>query len=309
MNKDKLLKYKQYITEKIDPWKLKIGIKSFNRLPEESITIHGDLKDLSAELTKEFSNINLPYTKLLSFGGIEVDIKIIQSNRNYSSVDWIKFLRGDNEILIEVEPNYDINYVISTIIHEIRHMIDFTDENLNSGLSSFDIDKNLRRYNIDIFNEFYVLVYISLEHELVARNNQIYPYIKFKNLKKEDSIQILKQSFIWKALQMLKEFDYEKFINKFDQQVLINITNSFIKDCLYDHDQNIENESDLIKFYKVWDEYFNEVSNNWEELLLREVELVYERKAILEPNLIRYEFILKNIWEKLKSNYRNKQLK
>ena len=68
------------------------------------------------------------------------------------------------------------------IIHEIRHMIDFTDENLNTGLSSFDMDKNLRRYNIGVFNEFYKLVYISLEHELVARNNQIYPYIKFKNL-------------------------------------------------------------------------------------------------------------------------------
>ena len=300
MSKSNLLKYKQYLKEALDPWKLKVGIKSFNKQPEELLTINGDLKDLSKELTQELQNISLPYIKLLNFGGIEVDIKIIQSNRYYSSVNWIKFLKDDYEIVIEVEKNYDINYVISTIIHEIRHMIDFTDENLNTGLSSFDIDKNLRKYNIDIFNEFFILVYISLEHELVARNNQIYPYIKFKELKKEQSIEILKKSFIWDALVNLKKFDYENFIIKFEEHDLLKITNSFIKDCLYDKETQVVNMDDLISFYKTWDEYFNEMSNTWEKILLSEFDKVYERKATLNYEHKNYRDILKEMWFKIK---------
>jgi hypothetical protein len=299
INKDRLKKYGEYLKEALDPWKLKQGIKSFNRQKEDVLTIYGDLKDLSYELTKELTNIKLPYSKLLNFGGIEVDIKIIQSNKYYSSVDWIKFLKGDNEIIIEVKQDYDINYVVSTIIHEVRHMIDFTDENLNSGLSSFDIDKNIRKYNIDKFNEFFELVYISLEHELVARNNQIYPYIKFKNLKKEESLNILKQSFIWTALTKLKSFDYINFVNKFDNDLLVKITNNFIKDCLYDNETIIENKDELLSFYKVWDEYFRETSKKWHDLLLREVDIIYERKVSKDCFYDYKEFINK-IWRNIK---------
>jgi hypothetical protein len=70
INKDKLLKYGQYLKESLDPWKLKQGIKSFNRLPEDLLTIPGDLKDLSEKC--------------------------------------------DYEIIIEVEKDYDINYLVST---------------------------------------------------------------------------------------------------------------------------------------------------------------------------------------------------
>jgi hypothetical protein len=302
INKDRLFKYAEYLKESMDPWKLKQGIKSFNRLPENILTIPGDLKDLSKELTIELTNVSLPYKKLINFGGIEVDIEIKKSNRYHSSVDWFKFLRGDYEIIIEVENNYDINYVVSTIIHEIRHMIDFTDENLNSGLSSFDMDKNLRKYNIDIFNKFYILVYISLEHELVARNNQIYPYIKFKNITKDESLNILKKSFIWKALEMLEDFDYKSFINNFDENILIDITNRFIKECLYDGDTILENRDELIKFYQIWCEYFNGVSNKWKELLFREVDMIYERKCKMVNNFIKHQDILNSIWSEIRIN-------
>lgn len=296
INKDKLLKYAEYLNETLDPWKLKQSIKSFNRQKEDILTINGDLKQLSYELTNELDNIKLPYSKLLNFGGIEIDIEIKQSNKYYSNVDWLKFLKGDYELIIEVEEDYDINYVISTIIHELRHMIDFTDENLNSGLSSFDIDRSLRKYNIDIFNEFFILVYISLEHELVARNNQIYPYIKFKKLSKEESIEILKQSFIYKALNKLNSFDYNNFIKKFKNDTLIQVTNSFIKDCLHDNETTINNEDDLISFYKTWDEYFREISEKWYNLLLREVDIIYERKIYI-TGCDDYNDVIREIWK------------
>jgi hypothetical protein len=298
MNKKLLKKYSEYLKEALNPWKLKQGIKSFNRLSDEQLTIYGDLKDLSIELTKGFENINLPYSMLINFGGIELDLKIIKSNRYYSNIDWIKFLNGDYEIVVEVIENYDFNYLVSTVIHEIRHMIDFSDENLNNGLSSFD--KNLRKYNIIGFNEFFTLVYISLEHELVARNNQIYPYIKFKNLSKEESLSILKNSFIYKALEKLRSFDYQKFIGYFDENILINITNNFIKDCLYDNETIIENLNELESFYKIWDEYFNEISIKWEQILMSEMDYIYERKVY--NIVLGDDNILNSIWLKIKVN-------
>jgi hypothetical protein len=306
VNKFNILKYGLFLKEALDPWKLKQGIKSLNRLPEEVITINGDLKELSKRLTEELLDKDLPYTTLLNFGGIEIDIKIIQSNRYYSNVDWFKFLNGDYEILIEVENNFDLNYLVSTIIHEVRHMIDFTDENLNSGLSSFDIDRNLRKYNIDNFNQFFVLVYISLEHELVARNNQIYPYIKFKNLSREESIEILKKSFIWKALELLNNFDYSNFVKNFDTNQLISITNNFIKDCLYDETTFIDSLEDLILFYKTWDDYFKETSEKWKSILLREVDYLYERKKFNIEHSDNYKDVLNSIWISI---YKNTSLK
>ena len=297
INKDRLFKYGEYLKETLDPWKLKQGIKSFNRQNDNMLTIYGDLKELSYELTNELSNVEMPYSKLLNFGGIEVDIKIVKSNKYYSNIDWLKFLNGDYEIIVEVIEDYDINYVVSTIIHEIRHMIDFTDENINAGLSSFDMDMNLRKYNIDTFSEFYILVYISLEHELVARNNQIYPYIKFKNLSKEDSIEILKKSFIWQALDKLNSFDYKKFVQKFDTDLLIQITNNFIKDCLFDNETLIENKHELISFYKIWDEYFCKTSKKWHYLLLREVDIIYERK--LNKCFVDYKEVINEIWKNI----------
>lgn len=299
LDKKGLLKYAKYLKESLDPWKLKQSIKSFNRSPEENITIPGDLKDLSSKLTIELCNINLPYSKLINFGGIDIDLKIINSNRYYSNIDWIKFLNGDNELTVEIPNVFDNNYLVSMIVHEIRHMIDFTDENLNSGLTSFDIDVNLRKYNIDKFNDFFRLVYISLEYELIARNNQIYPYIKFKNLTKSESLSILKNSFIWKSIKSLKNFNYNEFINRFSEDELIRITNGFIVDCLYDNETKVVNIEDILKFYKTWSDYFDEVSNRWEKITFSEIDKIYERKITNIDNYENYKEILKEIWSKI----------
>jgi len=305
-NKDRLLKYGEYLKETLDPFKLKNTLKSFNSLPEDKYTIHGDLKDLSNELTNEFNNLKLPYNKLISFGGIDINLEIKQSNRYYSNIDWVKFLKGEYELVVEVIDNYDFNYLISLLIHEIRHMVDFSDAGVNSGLSSFDMNFNLRKYRNEKFMDFYLLVYLSLEHELVARNNQIYPYIKFKNLGKDQSLDILKESFIWEALDLLKGFNYIDFVNKFEVDELVDITNNFIVDCLFDSDNRVDGGEDLLEFYKIWDIYFNELSNKWMSLLLREVDIVYERKNfdIEFYYCSNYKSVIVDIWKnvRLKDN-------
>lgn len=305
LDKNKLSKYAEFVKETLDPYKLTLGIKSFNRIKEDVYTIHGDLKELSTNLFSEFNNLSLPYTKLIVFGGLEFDLIIKQTNRYNSAVDWNKFLKGDYEIVVEVPVNYDINYLISIIIHEFRHIIDFTDGNLNNGVSSFDMELNLRKFSDDVnFNDFFILIYISLEHELVARNNQIYPYIKFKNLTKEQSLEILKTSFIWKSLQQLKNFNVDNFISKFESNELIHITNEFIKDVLYDNETVIESTEELKEFYTLFDKYFNETSEKWLKLLLREVDSIYERQRYYNYHnndiIDGYKDVLKNIWIKIK---------
>ena len=137
---------------------------------------------------------------------------------------------------------------------------------------------------------------------MVARNNQIYPYIKFKNLSKEESLDVLKSSFIWEALQKLRSFDSINFVKSFDVNHLIGITNGFISDVLGDKETKIENTNELVQFYSLYDEYFRELSEKWEELLMREVDMTYERKTYLyNDNIINgYNKILTKKWGEIK---------
>lgn len=289
-------KYREFLKESLDPYKLKHSINSFNIDKSELFTIPGDLKDLSFELKKEFSNIKLPYEKILQFGGIDIDLRIIISNEYNSSINWHKFMNDINEITISIPIGYDIDYLISIIIHEIRHMIDFTDENFNSGLSSFDYTVNLNKFYVGNFTIFNHLFYLSLEHELIARNNQIYPYIKFKKLSKEQSLSILKTSFIWKSLDDLENFNVDDFISKFKLEDLIKMTNSFIEEVLLNKDNEVSDYNDIVKFYNTFNNYFLDISKKWRSILLSEHDRVYERYVNLyTENNEYYKNILKKI--------------
>lgn len=245
---------------------------------ENPILHHKDLDELSEYFTNELSSIQLPFDKKYEIFGVLFDITISNGLSYSSHIDWDKFMNDVYKIDIKVPNDYDLNYLTSTLIHELRHIIDFSDGSKSSGLSSFLMDIHLRIFNIGLFSEFYILVYLSLEHELLARNNQIYPYIKFKNLSKEESLNVLKKSFIWDALQNLNNFDSLSFIKKFKTYDLIKKTNSFIKNVLHDNKVIIEDDNDLIEFYNIWDEHFKEISKNWTSILLSEVDRIYERK-------------------------------
>jgi hypothetical protein len=288
LNKNAILKYIEFLKEALNPNKVKETIRSFNTLPEDKIHISSELKDLSSELIELLKGELIPFKKLIQVLGIEIELSIVKSNRYYSSVNWSSFLNGDYILIIEVPEGFDMNYLISLIIHEVRHMVDFSDENQSSN--SFKMNIKLNKYFQNI-NEFAELIYISLEHELVARSNQIYPYIKFKNLTKEESFSILKKSFIWESLEKLKTFKGDDFVKNYNENYLIDITNSFIKDILFDYDTVIENKTELIKFYSLFEEYFKEIHNKWISILKSEFEKIYERKIYgvnLEDNYVLY---------------------
>jgi hypothetical protein len=275
MNKTNIKRFKD-IFESVNSEYVKNIIK--NSGVENPVVVHNDLDDLSKYFTDSLSSISLPFNKKYDIFGVDFDVSISFGNSYSSNIDWNKFMNDVYEIDIEVPNNYDYNYLVSVLIHEIRHIIDFSDGAKSSGLSSFIMDINLRKFNVGLFSDFYILVYLSLEHELLARNNQIYPYIKFKNISKEDSLEILKNSFIWQSLQYLNDFDSSSFISKFDSNYLIDITNSFIINVLHDNETRIENKNDLIKFYHIWEGHFKDIYKKWTFILLSEVDRIYERK-------------------------------
>jgi hypothetical protein len=273
---DKLKRYLDFIYEKLNVDK--IDLTKFNSIPKSHWTIYNDLKELSSKLKNE---INIPFTKVINFGGIDINLSIVVSNRYYSNIDWYEFLNGKNNLKVEIPNEYDIDYTISLIIHEIRHLIDFTSEYSNIGLSSFDIELQLRKYrDIVYFNEFYILFYISLQHELVARNNQIYPYIKFKGIEKEESIKLIKKSFIWVYLDNLNSFNHDSFVKKFKVDFLIELTNEFLKDVLFS-DELVEDYEDLKLFYQNFEKYFKTLSVEWKDITFKEIDYVYESNSFI----------------------------
>ena len=70
----------------------------------------------------------------------EFDIEISNGYSYSSNIDWNKFMSDIYEINIKVPNDYDLNYLVSTLIHELRHIIDFSDGAKSSGLSSFLMD-------------------------------------------------------------------------------------------------------------------------------------------------------------------------
>jgi hypothetical protein len=273
---DKLKRYLDFIYEKLNVDK--IDLTKFNSIPKSHWTIYNDLKELSSKLKNE---INIPFTKVINFRGIDINLSIFVSNRYYSNIDWYEFLNGKNNLKVEIPNEYDIDYTISLIIHEIRHLIDFTSEYSNIGLSSFDIELQLRKYrDIVYFNEFYILFYISLQHELVARNNQIYPYIKFKGIEKEESIKLIKKSFIWVYLDNLNSFNHDSFVKKFKVDFLIELTNEFLKDVLFS-DELVEDYEDLKLFYQNFEKYFKTLSVEWKDITFKEIDYVYESNSFI----------------------------
>jgi hypothetical protein len=292
--KDKLKRYLDFIYEKLNVDK--IDLTKFNSISKSHWTIYNDLKELSSKLKNE---INIPFTKVINFGGIDINLSIVVSNRYYSNIDWYEFLNGKNNLKVEIPNEYDIDYTILLIIHEIRHLIDFTSEYSNIGLSSFDIELQLRKYrDIVYFSEFYILFYISLQHELVARNNQIYPYIKFKGIEKEESIKLIKKSFIWVYLDNLNSFNHDSFVKKFKVDFLIELTNEFLKDVLFS-DELVEDYDDLKLFYQKFEKYFKTLSVEWKDITFKEIDYVYESNSFINEYST-LEDIIKNHYSYIK---------
>ena len=258
------------------------NVKKWHTFLNESEQIEFPLKKyLSIIRDKTFNKLSLGNQL------IEIDFK----NNEYSDstlvriyIEWIgndhKPYHGETDILSALQSEFkkfdvsieiiddiiDWNKLYSTIQHELKHIYDVlydeTDE--NTFLKVGPINKLKLKYkNINDFYNFINLVYESLKHELEARNVMIYDRFRWLNIYDKSLIEgEFKNTYIYRSLIRLSNFDSQKFINRFDIDYLIDITNDFIE--IYgDHDKVIKEKTDLYDFYNYWEVYFKEKSGEY----------------------------------------------
>jgi hypothetical protein len=258
------------------------NIKKWYKFLNESEQIEFPLKKyLSIIKDKTFNK--------LSFGEtiIEIDFK----NNEYSdstlvriNIEWVdndhQPYHGQTDILSALQNEFkkfdvyiiitdkmiDWNKLYSTIQHELKHIYDvlYDESQENTFLKVEPINRLKLKYkNINDFYSFIHLVYESLKHELEARNAMIYDRFRWLNIYDKSLIKDeFKNTYIYKSLVRLSNFDSNKFIRMFDIDYLINITNDFIE--IYgDYDRIIKTKTDLYDFYNHWEVHFKEQSEEY----------------------------------------------
>lgn len=252
-------------------------IEFFEGFNERSIP--NILKDVSKILKTDISESTSKFDKKYNIDAFDFRVRLnFNKTEYYSNINLLKIITDPSKnvyIEVNIPTIYDVDYVVAIIIHEIRHIYDIYTINSENEMQSFVDDFHMRKLKIGNYTNFINLVYLSLEHELIARNNMIYPYVGLKNITKEESTKIIKESFIYDSLIKLGNFDHKSFINSMDSKELIELTNLFIKDVAK-KDNLCVNISDVIIFYKKWEEYFKNIKIEWEIELNKEISKIYE---------------------------------
>lgn len=220
------------------------------------------IKKISYIIRKDIiNNGNNSYNKEYNIDGIHinliVDYKKSYKQPYYSNVNIYDVISGKEPIDIKVIVNdlkIDIDYLMSIVSHEIRHIYDVytvvDDAEMLDFVKSIAVFKNKNR------NEFVNLVYLSLEHELIARNNMLYELYRYINITDKNKLyKIFKKSYVFKALEDLKNFNANLFISKNDD--LYDFTLNFSKDIGDDFN------GDMKKYYSKWEEFFHKKSDEF----------------------------------------------
>lgn len=196
---------------------------------------------------------------------------------------------------VDVIDNFDKDYLISIIIHEIRHIYDMYTITKKKHFYSFVRDLKLKLVKNEIDDKLYLpflnCIYYSLLHELVARNNQVYPILKNKNMDKYESYEMMKSTFIYSTFDYLKSFDSEKFISQFSIDDIVKFTNIFNRNYC-----NSEKEIKNINvYYKKWELFFKKTQDRWFNEMKLEIDKLYETNES-DHQIIDDEIILLLNW-------------
>ena len=249
--------------------------------------------DIIIHINVNFQKINstLPYSKK--------DITY------YSNININDLLEEKHDINIPIEikdVTLNIDKLISVISHEIRHIYDVHVVNEDSDMESFT--KSLyysflkkSETNKDS-KDFLFLVYLSLEHELIARNTMIYENFINCKCSREELDKLFKDSSIYESFEKLSNFDYTELL-KIDD--IIEKTNIFIN--YFGGEKLCKNDEDVLNFYKKWKNYFKTKSD---EYILEANKILDDVYFVIKENKI--EKPIKNIKELLLDIY-NKYIK
>jgi len=245
--------------------------------------IPDELKHISNVIRKDLvENGNNSSNKIYTFCSYEFNIIINYINKNkepyFSNVNILNIFDNPDDVVdIPVtvqDKNIDFDYLISIITHEIRHIFDLYSLENEYELFGFYKERNLQQFKTTKYFNFSYLIYLSLEHELIARNNMIYPSFRWiGETDKQILINKYKTMYIYQSLNYLKEFDPVNFINSIDEKDLIKYTNTFIKDVAR-KTNFCHSKSDLLEYYTKWSIFFNEKHTEYYDHAIVEIDTV-----------------------------------
>jgi len=245
MNKDNL-RYLQ-IFENFQEKSTPNIIKKISNLIRKDVTING----------------NNSFDKKYSIDDFNLHIILEYKNGGhqpyYSNINIYGIISGIEPIIIKViiiDINIDINYLMSIISHEIRHIYDIytivDDSEMNEFIKSSIISKYKNQ------NDFISYVYLALEHELIARHNMLYELYRWIQITdKNELYNIFKKSYTYTALSQLNNFDSIKFVNNENILKLKTFTENFSNDIGDDFND------DLFLYYKNWEIFFKNKSKEF----------------------------------------------
>jgi hypothetical protein len=186
---------------------------------------------------------------------IIIDYKYGNKQPYYSNINIYDIISGVEPVIIKVlitDIKIDIDYLMSVISHEIRHIYDIY--TISNDTEIIDFKKSMIISKFKNQNEFISLVYLSLEHELIARHNMLYELFRWINITDKKKLQkIFEKSYTFIALTQLQKFNAVNFINSQNENNLIKFTKEF--------SDNIGDDfKDLLSYYIKWEKFFKNKS-------------------------------------------------
>ena len=176
----------------------------------------------------------------------------------YANINIYDILTKPNDLVVipvkVTDHNINVNYLMSIISHEIRHIYDIY--TVSGDVEIQDFIKSITTFKYkNKYPEFTELVYLSLEHELIARHNMLYEMYRYINITdKNKLLEIFRQSFAYEALLKLQNFNHKNFIEK---DGVLEFTKEF-SESIKDHfDGNLET------YYEKWNIFFKEKSEEF----------------------------------------------
>ena len=213
-------------------------------------------RDIEINGDKSFNKVyNIDGLNIL----INIHFRLDNKQPYYSNVNIYDVISGKEPNLIDIsvtDLSIDLNYLMGIISHEIRHIYDILTTVDDLDVKDFLKSRVITEYKRDGVNkEFINLVYLSLEHEMIARNNMLYEMFRWQGISdKEMLYKLFEKSYTYDALKQLNSFDFRKMV---ELDNIIDFTYRFSKSI------GDEFDGDLLKYYSNWNDFFIKKSDEF----------------------------------------------
>lgn len=198
---------------------------------------------------------------------IDLEIKTLDKIPSYNSNISVKEIieKQFNNFTIEIVVNdnsIDKNKIYSLLSHEISHVYQLLNDPDNKYFESFNKMIQIEDFKntvLEYKKDFLDYIYFNFIHELDARVNQTYETYRYSKNSIEIMFKDFEQSYLYKILIFIANFNSEKLINGWEDRNLLEMTNQF--NILYGI--NIINKNELKEYYDKWQKVFKNNSNEY----------------------------------------------